>query len=95
MRSVNHQPIKMGGRSEALCRQTLLVLAQSPHLPPPSFNLPEAVRIRQFSTRVDDTEMALGSDVLSAAIEGHALAKAAGKGVCPARIDGQPLQPSA
>jgi hypothetical protein len=85
---------KMGDKSEAACRQTLIVLAQNPQILPPSFDLAEAqrdlatldqlrpfaVRIRQLADRIDDTEMALGSDILSSALEGYALAKAAGKG---------------
>ncbi len=86
---------KMGDKSEAACRQTLLVLAQNPQILPPSFELAEAqrdlvaldqlrqfsVRIHQLAARLDDTEMALGSDILSAALEGYTFAKAAGKGV--------------
>ena len=86
---------KMGDKSEAACRQTLLVLAQNPQILPPSFGLAEAerdlialdqlrrfsVRIRQLAAKLDDTEMALGSDILSAALDGYTFAKAAGKGV--------------
>ncbi len=86
---------KMGDKSEAACRQTLLVLAQNPQILPPSFELAEAqrdlvaldqlrrfsVRIRQLAAKLDDTEMALGSDILSAALDGYTFAKAAGKGV--------------
>ncbi len=34
--------MKMGDRSEAFCRETLMVLAQNTHLLPPSFDLAEA-----------------------------------------------------
>ncbi len=85
---------KMGDKSEAACRQTLIVLAQNQQILPPSFDLAEAerdlavldqmrpmlARLRQLVARAEDTEMALGSDVLNAALEGYALAKAAGKG---------------
>jgi hypothetical protein len=85
---------KMGDKTEAACRQTLIVLAQNRQLLPPGFDLPEAerdlatldqlrpvfARIRQLAARGDDTEMALGSDILSASLEGYALAKAIGKG---------------
>jgi hypothetical protein len=84
----------MGDKTEAACRQTLIVLAQNRQLLPPGFDLPEAerdlatldqlrpvfARIRQLAARGDDTEMALGSDILSASLEGYALAKAIGKG---------------
>jgi hypothetical protein len=84
----------MGVKTEAACRQTLIVLAQNRQLLPPGFDLPEAerdlatldqlrpvfARIRQLAARGDDTEMALGSDILSASLEGYALAKAIGKG---------------
>ena len=85
---------KMGDKSEAACRQTLIVLAHNRQILPPGFDLAEAegdlaaldklrpffARLRQLAAKADDTEMALGSDVLSAALEGYALAKAAGKG---------------
>ncbi len=85
---------KMGDKTEAACRQTLIVLAQNRQLLPPGFDLPEAerdlatldqlrpvfARLRQLAARGDDTEMALGSDILSASLEGYALAKAIGKG---------------
>ena len=36
--------------------------------------------LRQLAAKADDTEMALGSDILCAALEGYAIAKAFGKG---------------
>ncbi len=85
---------KMGQKSEAFCRQTLTVLSQNPQLVPSGLNLADAqhdlshldalrtrtTRLRQLLGRVDDTEMALGSDVMSAALEGYALLKVMGKG---------------
>ncbi len=85
---------KMGEKSESLCRQTLMVLAQNTESIPPRYDLAEAQRdlatldalrprfsrLRQLIRRADDTEMALGSDILSAALEGYALAKVFGKG---------------
>ncbi|HMV62260.1 MAG TPA: hypothetical protein PKE01_02945 [Rhodocyclaceae bacterium] len=85
---------KMGDKSEAFCRQTLVVLAQNAQMIPPSFNLAEAqndlaaldlmrprfTRLRQILGKVEDTETALGSDILSAALEGYAFAKVFGKG---------------
>jgi hypothetical protein len=85
---------KMGDKSEAFCRQTLTVLAQNPQVVPPSLDLAEARRdlsaldalrgrsahLRQLLGRVEDYEMALGSDVMGAALEGYALLKVMGKG---------------
>jgi hypothetical protein len=85
---------KMGDKSEAFCRQTLNVLAQNPQVVPPSLDLAEAQRdlqaldvlrsrssrLRQLVGRVEDTELALGSDVMSAALDGYALLKVLGKG---------------
>lgn len=85
---------KMGDASEAFCRQTLTVLAQNPNVLPGSFNLAESqadlanidklrplfTRLQALMEKADDTEMALGSDVMSAALEGYALVKVAGKG---------------
>ncbi len=85
---------KMGDRSEAFCRQTLTVLAQNPQVVPAGLNLAEAerdlsnldalrsrtTRLRQLFGRLEDSEMALGSDVMSAALEGYALLKVMGKG---------------
>jgi hypothetical protein len=85
---------KMGDKSEAFCRQTLIVLAQNKQIIPPELDLAEAERdlhnldllrphlasLRQLVGKADDTEMALGSDILTAALEGYALAKVFGKG---------------
>lgn len=77
---------KMGNKSEASCCQTLMVLAQNPKVALPGrdlFNLDELrsriVRIRQLKGRFEDSEMALGSDVMSAALEGDAWLKVMGK----------------
>ncbi len=86
--------MKMGGKSETFCRQTLNVLAQNPQVVPTSLDLAEAQRdlqaldvlrsrssrLRQLMGRVEDTELALGSDVMSAALDGYALLKVLGKG---------------
>ena len=86
--------VKMGDKSEAFCRQTLIVLDQNRTILPPNFDFNEAVqdlatldllrsrfqRLRQLIGKADDTEMALGSDVMSAALDGYALAKVSGKG---------------
>lgn len=86
--------MKMGDKSEAFCRQTLNLLAQNPQIVPASLDLGEAqrdlgsldalrkrtARLRQLLGKADDTEMALGSDVMSASLEGYALLKVMGKG---------------
>jgi hypothetical protein len=85
---------KMGDKSEAFCRQTLNVLSQNPGVVPASLDLAEAkrdllaldqlrgrtTRLRQLLGRAEDTETALGSDVMSAALDGYALLKVLGKG---------------
>ncbi len=84
----------MGEKSESLCRQTLMLLGQNTQLIPPGYDLAEAQRdlatldllvprfsrLRQLLRKADDTEMALGSDLMSAALDGYALAKVFVKG---------------
>lgn len=84
---------KMGDRSEAFCRQTFVVLSENKQVIPPSFDLTEAkndlvnidalrprfARLQKLSERADDSTMALGSDVMVAALEGYALLKLSGK----------------
>lgn len=86
--------VKMGDKSEAFCRQTLIILAQNPQILPTSFDLQEATRdlaaldqlrprfqrLHQLASRANDTETALGSDLMSSALDGYALAKVFGKG---------------
>ena len=69
---------KMGEKSEFFCRQTLNVLAANPQIVPQSLDLAEAQRdltaveqlrprlqqLEQIVERLDDTVMALGSDVI-------------------------------
>lgn len=85
---------KMGDRSEAFCRQTLVVLGENRHLIPPGLDFAEAesdlrhldllrprfARLRRLAAKADDTEMALGSDIMTFALDGYALAKVIGKG---------------
>ncbi len=84
---------KMGPKSEAFCRQTLTVLSQNTQVVPPSVNLAEAqadlatldalrprlARLERLTERANDTDAALGSDVMALALEGYALLKFAGK----------------
>ena len=85
---------KMGDKSEAFCRQTLAVLSANPQMVPPNLGLAEAqadllaldqlrprlLQLRQLVERADDTEMALGSDIIGLALEGYGLLKVSGKG---------------
>ena len=85
---------KMGDKSEAFCRQALRVLEQNRQLLPPSLDLAEAqrdlshfdalrdraVRLDMLVGRLDDTLIALGSDVMSASLEGYALLRLVGQG---------------
>ncbi|MFC3551123.1 hypothetical protein ACFOLC_08825 [Lysobacter cavernae] len=84
---------RMGDKSEAFCRQALNVLAQNPQVVPPSLDLAEAQadlaaidvlrprlqRLQRLTERANDTEIALGSDVMSCALEGYALLKVSGR----------------
>lgn len=85
---------KMGDKSEAFCRQSLRLLANNPQVVPPGLGLEEAQadlaaldalrprmeKLRQLAERGEDTELALGSDIMGVALEGYALLKVAGKG---------------
>ena len=86
--------LKMGDGSEVFCRQTELVLRQNAGMVPADFELaefqqdiatldalrPRLQRLRALTDRADDTELALGSDILSASLDGCALTKVFGKG---------------
>lgn len=84
---------RMGGKSEQFCRQTLDVLGQNPQIVPASVGLadaqadlvaldrlrPRLKRLQKLVERTEDSETALGSDIMSLALEGYALLKVAGK----------------
>lgn len=84
---------KMGDKSEAFCRQAIEVLSANPNVLPRNFDLaelqqdllaldqlrPRLVRLAQLLERATDTETALGSDIMSSALEGYAMLKVAGK----------------
>ena len=86
--------LKMGDGSEVFCRQTELVLRQNAGMVPADFELaefqqdiatldalrPRLQRLRSLTDRADDTELALGSDILSASLDGYALTKVIGQG---------------
>lgn len=84
---------KMGSKSESFCRGTLGVLEQNRRIVPDSLELEEALadlaaldalrprlrRLKQLTKRAEDTELLLGADIFSAALEGYALLKVSGK----------------
>ena len=87
------QITKMGNKSEAFVRQTLMALEQNPDIVPAALHLEEAqadlravdalrpvqARLQRLAERVSDSEMALGSDAMSTALEGYALLKVTGR----------------
>jgi hypothetical protein len=74
---------KMGEKSEVFCRSVLQVLDQNPQVVPQALDLDEATadlatldalrprlrRLRLLATRGEDTSVALGADVMAAALE--------------------------
>jgi hypothetical protein len=82
----------MGEKSEAFCRRTLAAMAAQPQSSAEDFDLvaaqadlaaadalhPRLVRLRRLAEHAEDTELALGSDVMVAALQGNALLEAAG-----------------
>jgi hypothetical protein len=84
---------RMGAKSEQFCRQTLNILGLNPQIIPPSIRVadaqadlvaldrlrPRLQRMQRMIERAEDSEIALGSDVMSLALEGYALLKVAGK----------------
>lgn len=84
---------KMGDRSESFVRQALAALDQNREIVPPSLKLDDALadlkavdqlrplrqRVAKLLERLEDTEMALGSDAMIAALEGYALLRVSGK----------------
>ncbi len=84
---------KMGDKSEPFCRQTVMVLDQNQSIVPPGFDFsemkrdlatwstlqPRLLRLRELLAKGEDTSMALGSDVITAALEGYTLMKLFGK----------------
>ena len=83
---------RMGEKSEAFCRRTLTTMAAQPQAMVPDLDLaaaqadlaaadalhPRLVRLRRLAERAEDTELALGSDVMVAALQSHAWLEAAG-----------------
>lgn len=85
--------VRMGQKSEQFCRETLTTLQQNPKVIPPSLGLSEGLadlqaddrlrpvvqRLKQLTQRADDTQDALGSDIMALSLEGYALLKVAGR----------------
>ncbi len=77
---------KMGNKTEKFCRETLNVLDKNRQLAPPAMDLngaisalrtidelrPRSKQILRLAERLRDTELALGSDVATAARQGYA-----------------------
>lgn len=86
--------VRMGEKSEAFCRQTLLAMDENRNFIPASVGLDDAkgdldqldalrrrtLRLQRLAGRCEDTTTALGSDVMSTALEGYGLLKMLGKG---------------
>ena len=86
--------LKLGPRTEVFCRATIDVMERNPGALPADFDLdairedrvaidqvrPLLSRLRMLVSRVQDTEMALGSDLYKAALEGYRFARASGAG---------------
>ena len=85
--------LKMGGKSETFCRQTLELLGKNRNLVPEGYDLdvaladvaaldvlrPMLAELLQLAERVQDTEMALRSDIMVASVEGFGLLKLLGR----------------
>ena len=86
--------VKMGDKSEAFARKAVEVLNNNPNLLPGNFDLAELrrdlagfdqlrsrlMRVARIHERMADSQLALGSDVMSATLEGYAFLKVAGQG---------------
>lgn len=92
--NLRRQLTKLGGKSEAFCRRAVDVLGENPGILPRDFDYPalrrdlqmlgalrpRIIRMRKLQQRLDDSMMALGSDVMSGALEGYSFLNVAGKG---------------
>ncbi|WP_254422870.1 hypothetical protein [Rhodanobacter sp. B05] len=84
----------MGDKSEAFCRKADAVFGENLGILPANFDLaayrrdlatldalrPRLARLSKLSQRGDDTQMAVGSDLMTNALEGYAVLKVTGKG---------------
>lgn len=87
------QLTKIGEKSETFCRQTIAILDQNKQALPPGFDLdelkrdlvaydalrPRLIRLQALAAKCADTQVALGSDILSASYDGYRLLKVFGK----------------
>ena len=88
-----HELVKMGVKSRAFCDKALEVAQQHAGLMPRDFNInafyqdhqalemlrPRIARFAHLMQRLADTELALGSDIMAAALEVYGVLKVAGK----------------
>ena len=86
--------LKMGDKSEAFCRQAVVAFTQNAEVLPRNFDLPgyqrdlaaldalrpRLQRVARLHELMEHSEMALGSDLMSASLEGYAVLKVAGRG---------------
>jgi len=86
--------MKMGDKSEAFCRKAVEVLGNNPGVLPANFSLaelrrdlagfdtlrPRLVRFEKLNEKMRDSQLALGSDLMTGSLEGYAFLKVAGKG---------------
>ena len=85
---------RMGDKSEAFCRQAVVAFVENPDVLPRNFDIeayrrdlamldtlrPRLSRMSRLFERMQDTEIALGSDLMTNSLEGYAVLKVAGKG---------------
>lgn len=85
--------VRMGDKSEAFCRRAYGVMRENASLIPTTVDLDEMARdlashdalaqrharLVQFMEKMQDTDIALGSDVMAAALTGYALLKLTGR----------------
>lgn len=86
--------MKMGDKSEAFCRKAVEVLGNNPGVLLANFSLaelrpdlagfdtlrPRLVRVEKLYEKMRDSQLALGSDLMTGSLEGYAFPKVAGKG---------------
>lgn len=85
---------KMGEKSESFSRQALQVVSQNPQMIPPNVPVmdgladlrlldqlrPRLIRLTRLCERGNDTDAALGNDIMSVALQAYGLLKLTGRG---------------
>ena len=85
---------RMGDKSEAFCRQAVVAFSENPDVLPRNFDVdayrrdlatldllrPRMSRMGRLFERMEDTEAALGSDLMANSLEGYAVLKVSGRG---------------